>query len=357
MQCLSEAELQTVADFEAEDKVAEHIQHCRSCRERVDQMRRDAARLASIINSADGMSSRASARVRQAIAAPSARRGATTLRRTPPPMRWRRPAVVSALATAAMVLLVVFGVLPRFGAPTTLSASEVLGRSLQTLSATRGVEFLDYELVSEGVAHGAWRIEQLIDHDQPTRYRISTYLSDGTLHAALSQDPQRGRRSQLARIDQRNYIVNVDSVRTPVLSLPQMGQALVETAVTMMQATSDQRLNVVDGPSGRYYVVEMPPAAPSSGAATLELSRARVVVSDGDFRLHEFEASGALLRQPFTVSFKLLRQTVRTADAVPASEFEIHPGPDDIVLNGAASDEPVTELLTTLARELARSQR
>jgi hypothetical protein len=357
MQCLSEAELQAVADFEAGDDVSEHVEQCRSCRERVDQMRRDAARLASVINSTDGMPLRASALVRQAIAAPPPRRGATTLRATPPPGRWRRPAVVSALATAVVVLVVVFGVLPRFGAPTTLSAAQVLGRSLQTLSETRGIEWLDYELVAEGIAHGAWRIEQLIDHDQPTRYRISTYLPDGTLHAALSQDPQRAQRSQLVRIDQRNYIVNVDSVRTPVLSLPQMGQALVETAVTMMQAASDQRLNVVDGPNGRRYVVEMPPVATSNGAATLELYRARVVVSDGDFRLHEFEASGALLRQPFTVSFKLLRQTVRTADAVPASEFEIQPGPDDIVLNGAPSDEPVTELLTTLARELARSQR
>jgi hypothetical protein len=355
MQCLSRAELQTVADGEGTERQRVHVDQCLQCGAGVDELRRDVARIAAIVNGGADISAQAGARIRQSIASPTDRRGATTLRGMPSPAGWRRPAVLSALATAAAIVFVVFGVLPRVGAPTTLSASEVLGRSLQTLSNAHGIELLDYELVTEGITAGAWRIEHVIDHDLPTRYRISTYLSDGTLYSALSQDPQRGHRSQLVRVDQRNYIVKVDSVQTPVLSLPQMGQALVETAVTMMQATSDQHLSVIEGPSGRQYVVEIPPVAPSRAAATLELYRARAVVSDGDFRIHAFEASGALLRQPFTVSFKLLRQTV-AMDVAP-SEFEIQPGPDDVVLDGVASDEPVSELLTTLVRELARRQR
>ena len=357
MQCLSRADLQTVADGEGTEPQRVHAGKCERCRALVDELRRDAARLAAVINSGGEMSAQASARIRQSIASPTTRRGATTLRATSSAAGWRRPAVVSALATAAAIAFVVFGVLPRAGAPTTLSASEVLGRSLQTMSNTNGIELLDYEVVAEGIAEGAWRIEHVIDHDLPTRYRISTYLSDGTLHSALSQDPRRGRRSQLVRVDQRNYIVNVESVQTPVLSLPQMGQALVETAVTMMQATSDQHLTIIEGPSGRQYVVEMPPVTPSRASATLELYRARAVVSDGDFRIQAFEAAGALLRQPFTVSFKLRRQTVRAAADVAPAEFEIPHGPDDVVLDGVASDEPVSELLTTLVRELAHRQR
>ena len=66
-------------------------------------------------------------------------RGATVLRaRRPSP--WRNVGLISALATAAVIALVVYGVLPRLGAPTTLSASEVLERSLQTISSGQGVE-------------------------------------------------------------------------------------------------------------------------------------------------------------------------------------------------------------------------
>ena len=171
------------------------------------------------------------------------------------------------MAVAAIIALVVFGVLPRIGAPTTLSASEVLGRSLQTLSSTRGVEWVQYELVVEGIAQGAWRIEQLIDHDLPTRYRVAAFREDGVVHSALSQDPRRGQRSQLVRVDGRNYIVKVDALQSPMLSLPQMGQALVETVITMMQATSDQHLAVVGGAAGSQYVIEIPPVAPTDAAA------------------------------------------------------------------------------------------
>lgn len=356
MRCLTDVELQAFADGEGNEAAAAHLAGCGRCRDGVEGIRRRIAEIAALMSSADDMPAAVEARVRQAVTSGRAAHGATALRGPLPAAPWRRTGLVPALATAGVVAAVVFGVLPRFGAPTSLSASQILGRSLQTLSSTHGIERLEYDLVVDGVAHGSWRIEQLIDHDRPTRYRVAAYGVHGVLEGALSQDPLRQRRSQLVHVDDRNYIVTVGSIPNPVLSLPQMAQAIVETAITMMLATSDQKLTVLDGPGGRQYVIEMPPVASTTTAATLDLQRARTVVDGADFRIQAFEATGALLRQPFAVSFKLIRRTVRPASEVPPSEFDIQPGPDDVVLEGVAADVPAGELLGTILRELARAR-
>ena len=94
------------------------------------------------------------------------------------------------------------------------------------------------------------------------------------------------------------------SMHDALVSLPEMAQAQIETAITMMQATSDQKLTILDAPGGRQYVIQMPPVAPKTGAGTFDLYQARAVIDAGDFRIQEFEASGALLKQPYSVSFK-----------------------------------------------------
>ena len=71
------------------------------------------------------------------------------LRETTPSL-WQRAGWMSVAATAAVVALVVFVVLPRFGSPTRLSAAQVLERSLQTLATGTWVESLDYELTIDG---------------------------------------------------------------------------------------------------------------------------------------------------------------------------------------------------------------
>jgi hypothetical protein len=349
MRCLSDSEVQALADGETLHPQLDHVSECASCSSRVGERRRDLAGVTMMMNALGEASPQLRARVRQSVAAGGVPRGATTLR-APVTARWRRPALVTALGTVAAVVVVVFWLLPRTGAPTTLSASEVLGRSLKTLSANQGVEFLDYELVADGLARGSWHIQHVIDYAQPTRYLVSAYTADGTLEFALSQDPRRQVRSQLVRVDNRNYIVDVEPMGQAVLSLPQVGQALIETAVTIMQASADQHLTV----EGDRYVIEMPPVPPRDGTATLDLHRARVVVKGNeDFRIDEFEASGALLKQPFSVSYRLIRREVWGAEGVPASAFEFPRGPDDVVLQGTASDEPARELLTTLVRGLA----
>jgi hypothetical protein len=352
MRCLTDVEVQAVVDDEAGEECRAHAASCDQCRARVDERRSQMETLASLVD-ADGMpSSMLEARLRQAVSAGRDVRGSTVLRANGP-TRWRL-GWVSALAVPAVVAIVVYGLLPRLGAPTTLSASEILSRSLQTISNGRGVEMLEYEVVMDGMT-GPVVIRQVIDRDNPNRYKVASYHPDGVIASAISQDPITQRRSQLFHVDGTNYIVRVGAIHTPVLSIPQMAQALVETSIGIMQAKSDQQLTVEDGPGGRRYVIEIPPVTPSNPASTLDIFGARAVISGGDFRIQEFEATGTMLRQPFSVSVKL-RTHEYIDGATTADSFEIEAAPGDVVLEGVAADDPVTELMTTVLRELGQAR-
>jgi len=358
MRCLTDIEVQAVVDGEASDELRAHADACEACRTRVGERRDQMETIASLID-ADGMPSAAlESRLRHAMRDVGNVRGATVLRARRP-SAWRNVGLVSApataAATAAVIALVVYGVLPRLGAPTTLSASEVLSRSLQTISSGQGVERLEYEVAMDGMTDGPVVIRQVIDRDNPHRYKVASYRPDGTIATAISQDPVRQLRSQLFHVDGTNYIVRVGAIHTPVLSIPQMAQALVETSIGMMQAKSDQQLTVEDGPAGRRYVVEIPSVTPQNPTATLDLFSARAVISGTDFRIQEFNATGTLLRQPFSVSVKL-RTHEYIGGAATDESFAITPGPDDVVLEGQADEDPVTELMTTVLRELGRTR-
>jgi hypothetical protein len=251
---------------------------------------------------------------------------------------------------------VIFVILPRLGAPTTLSASTILGRSLQTLSSSHGIELVEYELALSGMAQGPHRIEQLVDNEHPSRFRLANYDSAGILQSAISQDPFTGVRSHLIRVDGRNYVFHLTSAQTWLPSLPQVAQAQLEAVITMMQASSDPKLTVLDRSDGRWYVIQIPPVTPKAGVGVLDLYQARAVIDAGDFHLKEFEASGALLKQPYTVSFKVIRQSLRPATQVSPDEFEIQTAPGDVVLEGEATSDPMADVLGTVLKELGRSK-
>jgi len=345
MRCLTDGEIQAVVDDEATIESRDHVETCQQCRERVSERRPHMTTLFAVVH-AEAVPSAIEARLRHAMTSSSDVRGSTVLRASTR-SQWRRVGWVSALATAAAIAVFVGVILPRLGAPMTLSASEILGRSLQTLSAGSGVELLEYEVAVDGMSHSPVVIRQLIDRDNPNRYRIASYGPDGVIRTAISQDPLAQRRSQLIHVDGVNYIVRVGAINNPVLSLPQMAQALVETSIGIMQAKSDQQLTIEDGPSGRRYIIEVPPVTRQNPAATLDIFSARAVINGQDFHIQEFEATGALLKQPFSVSVKLRSQTQATNIS---TGFEIEPGPGDVVLDGEPGDDPVMELLTTILR-------
>ena len=355
MRCLTDVEVQAVVDGEASDECRAHAATC----EAVPRASRRAAEPDGDARLADGCRRDAviGARGSPASCDDVERRRAArpcSARRRPSP--WRRLGWVSALATAAVIALVVYGVLPRLGAPTTLSASEVLSRSLQTISSGQGVE-------TARIRSGHGRHDARPGgHPPGDRSRQPASLQGRVVSPGRRRSRQRSvrtrsrqRRSQLFHVDGTNYIVRVGAIHTPVLSIPQMAQALVETSIGIMQAKSDQQLTVEDGPNGRRYIVEIPPVTPANPTATLDIFGARAVISGADFRIQEFEATGTMLRQPFSVSVKL-RTHEYIGGAATDESFAMSPGPDDVVLEGQAAEDPVTELMTTVLRELGRAR-
>jgi hypothetical protein len=353
MRCLTDVELQMVVDNEATEAARAHAVTCSSCRGRVEERRRRMAELTALMEVEGDVPAAVGTRLREAVAAARTVRGATALRRSAPPSAWRPAAWLSALATAAIVALVVFLILPRFGAPTSLSAAQILGRSLETMTVARGVELLEYDLSIGGLPGGPHRIQHLIDREHPGRYRFVNIGPDGLAESAISQDPLSGRRSELMRVDGRSYIVR-SPAGDALFSLPQMVQAQIETVITMMQATADQKLTILESPAGRQYVIEMPPVTPKEGAGTFDLYQARAVIDAREFRIREFAASGTLLRQPYTVTFKLTRAQLRQAADVRPEEFEIPAGAGDVVLQGEGANDPFSDVLRTVLRELGR---
>jgi len=353
MNCLTDVEVQAVADGEAtENETARaHAAQCGNCRDRVDARRREMSAMTSAIASGE-MSPAFEARMRDALHDHGPARGATRLRATARP--GHRNAWISATVAAAAAAVVIFLVLPRFGSPTTLSASEVLGKSLQTMTGARGVEMLEYELFVAGGMTGSHRIEHLIDHDHPGRYRFSNYAPDGALESSVGQEAATGKRFLVVRANGRGVLVNFDPGTAPKVSLPEMTQALIETGITMMQATRDQTLTVLDTPAGRQYVVEMPRVSAPSNSAVLDLYSARAVVDGQDFRIQEFEATGTVLRQPYSMSFKLIRRSIRPSADVPAEDFAAPTVAGDVVINARVEKDPMSDVLTALVNEITR---
>lgn len=354
MRCLTDIDVQAFVDEEASQEIRVHVADCERCRSRVEDRRGSLTTLSSMMHEDKVPVAAMETRLRRAMNNDGDVRGSTVLR-GPQPSQWRRVGVVSALATAAVIALVVYGVLPRLGAPTTLSASEVLNRSLQTITAGQGVERLEYEVNVDGMTNGPVVIRHVIDRDNPHRYKVASYRPDGSIATAVSQDPTTQQRTQLFHVDGTNYIVKVGAIHTPVLSIPQMAQALVETSIGVMQAKSDQQLTIDEDANGRRYIVEIPPVTGTGASSTLDLFSARAVISGADFRIQEFEATGTILRQPFSVSLKL-RTHEYVGGAATAETFAITPGPNDVVLEGDAAEDPITESMTTVLRELGRTR-
>ena len=223
----------------------------------------------------------------------------------------------------------------------------------RTWNGTHGIEQLEYELAFTGFS-GPHRIEQLLDHDHANRYRVADFGPDGELQSAFSEDTLAGLRSHLVRVDGRNYIIQLAAVPRPPFSLPQLVQAQVETLISMMQATSDQKLTTIDTAAGKQYVIQIPTVTSASGAGIVDLYQARVVIDGNDFGIRELDASGTMFKQPYNVSFKLIRRALRPAADVPAAEFAIPVRPGDLVLKGDATNDPVSDVLGTVLRELGR---
>lgn len=356
MRCLTDVELQSLADGEGGGADGAHAMSCAICRAKLQDRHRQIKRLTMLADEDVPMPLALEERVMRAVTAAPVR-GATALRPAAP--RSLRPLWLSGLGAVAAAAVVIMVVLPRVDAPATLSASQIIGRSLERMTTGQGVEILEYELVlasalrgARGLSDGPYRIIQMFDRRNPQRYRFAELDRDGVLQAAAAQDPARGRRSELIRVDGRNYIVHVASPE-PLPSLPEILQAQAESVLKTMQVTAGDHVSVEEGPDGKVYVIEMPPLASVTGGVPLDLRYARVVIDGGDFRVREFAAGGVLFKQPFDLSFKLIRQ--EKAAAVGADDWEIPVADGDVVIEGEGAGR-LDDVMTIVLRELGKTQ-
>jgi hypothetical protein len=365
MTCLTDGEIQAVVDGEAGAGEQAHVAACEGCASRVREQRGRMDALLGAIAGSPAAPAGLEARVGGAVEDAARARGSTTLLGGPArPAGWSRGTWRAVLAAAA-VLVVVLVVGPMVSGPSTVSAAEVLDKSLQALSrpAASGVEFLEYELTLEGIPRefmpdapsGTYRIEELIDHDHAGRYRVSTFGPDGRLVSAVSEDPAAGRRTSAIRVDGRPFVFNFTTASAPALSLLELERMHMEASVAMMQASGDQKLTEVND-AGKSYLIQIPRVSPTRTGAVWDLQEARVLIDADDFRIKEFSARGTFLKQPYSVAYRLIRREARAAGDV-SDDFEIPAQPDAIVLQGRGTANPARDVVTAALQEVARTRK
>jgi len=352
--CLTDDELQALADREAPSGDVAHAEQCRRCAERLAARLRLIARVEAGAGSGDVPDA-----TRRAILTQLARTtavGATTLRPVPHVRRW-----VWAIPLVAAAAIALFAyVIPGIDRQTTVSAAEILGRSRSALAAqTTGIEVLVYDLEVSGVLadlipeeqSGRFTVQELIDHDHEGRYRIVKLTSSGQVVGGAADDPLRGTRTRYMRANGRGYLLKFTGAAPTALSIPALKRTALQTFIGFMQASSTQTLREVQRGADACYQIDIPGGA-MIGGSLVALDSARAVVAVADSRLVEFSATGRIADRPFTIQFALLTQDVRPSRSAEAADFDIAAQPGDVVLEGDASQNPVWDVVTRALRAI-----
>jgi len=363
MTCLNDIRIQALADGEADPAAAAHAASCAHCEER---LRARVALMSAVQRSLDvpiDVPPRLAQRVEEGLRGS----GATRLRDD----RWLRSSaegtrrwIYSGLAVAAATIFAVLFIVPAVKkADATVSATEILAKSADQLSASvsSGIEVLEYELVIDGMpkdalpdqADGTYRVWQAIDHSVPGRFRFASYTADGRMLTSIAEDPLRKRRVMAFTSEGQAYRFDVTlPANATNMSLPEMQRLHMQASITMMQASSNQLLETIDGPNGKLYRVEVPHASAPGTNPVWDLSEARVLIDARDYRIVEFAVRGTFLKQAYSMSYKLLNHTI--AASVKADAFEVPAQPGEIVIKGDGSTVPTHDVVVLALRELTK---
>lgn len=363
MKCLNDADIQAAADNES-PAAADHARSCSTCGQRVRQRQMRSAALEGTLGAPAPLPAGVARRVEEALTRSGASRGATRERPGFTQTPRRRRAWWSASALAAATLLVVLFVAPLLKGPATVSAAGILAESANRLAeaAGTGVEFLEYEIVLDGLPrelapeqdNGVYRVKQRIDHSMPGRYHFASYTSDGRLLSSITQDPADHRRIATLRLDDQSYRFDFRVPETQGLSIVDVERLHMEATVAMMQASGNQQLQILDGSAGRQYLIQVPQVSGPGTNPVWDIREARVLIDAQDYRIVEFFASGALLKQPYSVSYKLISREVRPASEVASGEFAVPIDAAAVVIEGDGTMNPTQDALVGALREVAR---
>jgi hypothetical protein len=361
---LTDVEIQAVVDREAADDAERHAAACDACRQRVHARQNAVATLRQLIDVPLAIPPTVSRRVTQALADGPAH-GATRLRPDAKPATWPR-AAWSAAAVAAATIVAVLVIAPALKGPSTVSASEILARSASRLSqpVTSGVEFLEYELTLDGVPRelmpdhvdGVYRVKQVIDHDTAGRYLMATYAPDGTLLSSIVQDPANKQRLMTLRIDDQPYRFEFTLPEAVRLSPPEMERLHMQASVAMMQASGDQHVQVIESQTGRQYRVEVPRVSAATPNTMWDLTEAQVLIDANDYHIVEFAVKGSFLKQPYSVSYRLISREIASKASIDYSEFALPADARAITIQGEGGVVPARDALVLALRELAKAR-
>jgi hypothetical protein len=377
MTCLNDRHIQALADGERDTAAAAHAAGCAHCAGRV---RARVALMSGIQDALDppidvphALARRVDEDLRLKAEVMETGRGATRLRdaggmTSVAPgfglQAGKRGWVYSGLAVAAATLLAVLFLVPAVKkADATVSASEILAKSATQLSAavSSGVEILEYELVVDGMPReampdqmdGTYRVWQAIDRSVPGRFRFASYTADGRMLTSIAEDPLRKRRVMAFTSEAQPYRFEVSlPANSTNMSLPEMQRFHMQASIAMMQANGNQLLETIDGPNGKLYRIEVPRAMAPGTNPVWDLNEARVLIDARDYRVVEFAVRGTFLKQAYSMSYKLLSQTI--AASVPADAFEVPPQPGEIVIKGHGSTVPTHDVVVLALRELTK---
>lgn len=357
MNCLRTADIQALVDGEATDPVRRHAASCADCSRRVRERERLTASLLGDVSREIELPPAAVHRMSSALA--GSQHGATRLRPAAAPRRHR--AFWSASLAAAATLAAIFLVAPMFKGPSTVSASEILAASASRLqSAATGIEVREYELIVDGVpkemmpdhANGSYRVWQAIDHDVPGRFRFASFDANGQPVSSIAQDPAQGRRVTMMTMEGQAFRFETSLPAAMPLSLPELERLHMEATIAMMQASGGQLLQVVDTPEGQQYRIEVDQQGHATSSPVWDLTRARVVVDARDYRVMEFSVTGTVLKQPYSLSYRLLQRT--QGASLTAEAFEVPKQAGEIAFTGEGSAVPTRDAIVLAFRELAR---
>jgi len=360
MQCLNDSQIQAIADGEASVAERAHAATCSACAARLGKRQHQMTGIEEALNAPTAMPAAVARRVEGALRSG----GATRLRDTAPRRRW----VYSGLGVAAATLVAVLFVVPAVRKhDATVSAAEILAKSASQLAATpaAGIEKLVYELTVDGAPrdmmidrdNGTYRVLQVIDHATPGHFRFSSYDGSGQLLSALVQDPRIGRRVMVIRVDDRPFRFETALPAAPALTVPDIEVIHMQAVVAMMQASGNQHMQMVNEADGPAYRIDVPSVSASTPAAMWDLSEAHIIVDATDFHVVELSVKGAFLKQPYSLSYKLLTRDVLGADKPAPDLFEIPPQPEEITLQGdEGSPVPAADAFRIVLAELAKTR-
>jgi hypothetical protein len=365
---LNDERLQALADGEGRPDDRAHAASCPFCGAR---LRDRAARMASIEAALNpSIDLPASLRVPLDADGMAGESGATRLRSIPPSRGFylqtesRRRWVYAGIGVAATIVAVLFVFPAVRRSESTVSASEILAKSASRLTAvTRGVEVLEYELTLGGVPKemipdqidGTYRVWQAIDHDVPGRFRFASYAADGRMFSSIAEDPLTKHRVAAFTSEGQAYRFDVTlPPDTRNLSLPDMERLHMEASIALMQASGNQLLETIDGPSGRQYRIEVPRVAGPGTNPVWDLTEARVLIDARDYSVVEFAVQGSFLKRPYTMSFRQISHV--TGASLPPDAFQVPPQPGEIVVTGDGTADAVHDVVVLALRALAQAK-